>query len=152
MTEFGGAAAVEIDAPPLSCFAVVCDTERTPEWHEVVAVAEILERDAAGRASLVRATLDAMIARVRVDLRFTYREPLQIRIEREAGDLRSMSATWIFEEIGDGRTLARYETAFDPGRALSMLARGPIVGRIEELIAQQPPRGLKQAMSQDPDR
>ncbi len=138
---------MEIDAPPTSCFAVVCDTERTPEWHEVVTDAEILERDRQGRASLVRTTLDAKIARVRVDLRFRYREPSEIRIERESGDLRSMTSTWRFEELGDNRTLARYETVFDPGRALSMLARGPIVTRLEELVAQQPPHGLKQAMS-----
>ncbi len=138
---------MEIDASPLSCFAVVCDTERTPEWHEVVAAAEILERDSRGRASLVRTTLDALIARVRVDLRFTYEEPHAIRIERESGDLRTMTACWIFEELGDGRTLAHYETFFDPGRMLSMLAKGPIAGRIEDLVTQQPPRGLKQAMS-----
>ncbi len=142
---------MEIEASALSCFAVVCDTERTPQWHQVVAAAEVLERDSKGRASLVRTTLDAMIARVRVDLRFTYEEPRAIRIERESGDLRSMTATWSFEELGDGRTLARYETFFDPGRVLSMLAKGPMVARVEELVTQQPPRGLKQALSSAPD-
>jgi ribosome-associated toxin RatA of RatAB toxin-antitoxin module len=147
VTEFGGACSVEIDASPTSCFAVVCDTERTPEWHEVVADAEILERDSRGRASLVRTTLDARIARVHVNLRFSYHEPHRIHIERESGDLRTMTATWLFEALGDGRTLASYETVFDPGRALSLLARGPVVARLEELVAQQPPHGLKQALS-----
>jgi len=38
------------------------------------------------------------------------------------------------------------ELQFDPGRLLWLLAKGPIVGRLESLLASQPPEGLEQVV------
>lgn len=146
MSDFGGASSVEIAAPADACFAMVCDTERTPDWHKAVSAVEVLERSDEGRSSLVRTSIDALVARVTVDLRFTYEFPHRIHMERESGDLKKVTVDWIFEDLGDGRTNASFATEFDPGRVLSLLAKGPIVGRLETLLAVQPPEGLKEAL------
>jgi ribosome-associated toxin RatA of RatAB toxin-antitoxin module len=150
LTRFGGASSVEIAAPATACFEWVCDTPRTPEWQRAIKAVEILERDDAGRTSLVRARVDAIIAQVELELRLSYEEPRTLHMYRVRGDLRDLTATWRFEELGDGRTRAAFETEFDPGRVMSALARGPIVGRLERLLAGQPPEGLRQALERVP--
>jgi ribosome-associated toxin RatA of RatAB toxin-antitoxin module len=146
VTRFGGASSSEIGAPVAVCFDLVCDTVRTPDWHQAIAAVEILECDGDGRASLVRTSIDALVARVEVDLCFTYVEQRALHMRRESGDLKDLTVAWTFEELEDGRTHAGFQTEFDPGRVLSLLARGPIVGRLEGLLARQPPVGLKQAV------
>jgi hypothetical protein len=65
---------------------------------------------------------------------------------------RQACATGVVSPVGrsrssaDGRTHAGFQTEFDPGRVLSLLAKGPIVGTLESLLARQPPAGLKLAV------
>ncbi len=146
MTRFAGASYVEVQAPPAACFQLVCDTPRTPEWHQAIAGVEVLARDPDQRTSLVRARIDALITKVEVELRLSYEEPRAVHMRRVSGELRELTATWSFEDLGDGRTRAAFETEFDPGRVLSMLARGPVVAQLRRLLAEQPPSGLKQAL------
>jgi ribosome-associated toxin RatA of RatAB toxin-antitoxin module len=146
MSRFEGASSAEIGAPSVVCFEMVCDTPRTPEWQEAIAAVEVLERDRDGRTSLVRTTIDAILAHVEVNLRVTYEEGLSLHMERESGDLKHLTVTWVFEDLGDSRTHASFQTEFDPGRVLSLLARGPLLGRLEALLTGQPPEGLKRAV------
>ena len=146
MSRFGGASSAEIRAPAAVCFQVVCDTPSTPDWHQVIAAVEILERDGEGRTSLVRTRIDALVAQVELNLRCTYEPDRTLHMRRESGDLRHLTATWTFEELGDARTQASFQTEFDPGRILSLMAKGPILGRLETLLAHQPPEGLRQAV------
>lgn len=146
MASFGGSAAIEIDASPRECFELVCDAARASDWQQAVTAAQVLERGADGRAALVRTGIDAIVDRIEVDLRFEYEPYERIRISREAGELRSATATWTFEALAGGRTLATYTTEIDPGRVASMLARGPIVARLERLLVAQPPQGLRRAL------
>lgn len=146
MSRFGGASSAEISAPAAACFALVCDTARTPDWQEAIAAVEVLERDGDGRTSLVRTSINAMITQVELNLRCTYEQERVLHMRRESGDLRHLTATWIFEDLADGRTHAAFHTEFDPGRVLSLLAKGPILGRLETLLAKQPPEGLKRAV------
>ncbi len=106
----------------------------------------MLERDAEQRSSLVRARINALLAKVEVDVRLNYEEPRVVHMSRESAELRELTATWTFEDLGDGRTRAAFETEFDPGRVLSMFARGPVVARLRKLLAEQPPGGLKEAL------
>jgi ribosome-associated toxin RatA of RatAB toxin-antitoxin module len=137
---------VEVKAPAALCFELVCDTPRTPQWHQAIAGVQVLERDAEQRSSLVRARIDALIAEVQVDLRVSYEEPRVVHMSRESGELRELTAIWTFEDLGDGRTRAAFETEFDPGRVLSMFARGPVIAQLRTLLAEQPPSGLKAAL------
>ncbi len=146
MSDFGGESSVEIAAPAAVCFELVCDTPRTPDWHQAIAAVEVLERDGDGRTSLVRARIDALVTRVQVDLRLSYEEHRTVHMRRESGDLSDLTVTWTFEDLGDGRTQAGFQTQFDPGRMLSLLAKGPVVARLDALLAKQPPEGLKRAV------
>ncbi len=150
MSRFGGASSAEIRAPAAVCFQVVCDTARTPDWHQAIAAVEVLERDGDGRASLVRTNIDALVAHVELNLRLTYEQERTLHMQRESGDLRHLTATWTFEDLGDGRTHASFQTEFDPGRVLSLLAKGPVLGRLETLLAKQPPEGLRQVVEAGP--
>lgn len=146
MSRFGGSHAVEIAAAPAACFELVCDTPRIPEWHRAVRSVEVLERDRNGRTALVRTGIDALVARVEVDLRVLYEDERSVRMHREAGDLRELAVTWTFERLPAGSTLASFTAEFDPGPVLSLLARGPVVAKLEALLAEQPPHGLKRAL------
>ncbi len=146
MSRFAGDSSVEIAAPVAACFQLVCDTPRTPQWHQAIAAVEILERGSDGRTSLVKASIDAQVTRVEVELRLSYREPHMVHMERESGDLRHLTATWAFQDLGEGHTCASFHTEFDPGRVLSLLARGPVVARLRTHLAEQPPAGLKRAL------
>jgi ribosome-associated toxin RatA of RatAB toxin-antitoxin module len=146
LTNFGGSSSAEIAVSPRVCFDWVCDTPRTPEWHRAITAVEVLERDDAGRTSLVTARIDAIVARVEVDLRLSYEENRAVWMRRESGDLSDLWASWTFEDLGEARTRATFETEFDPGRVLSMFARGPLLARLEDHLAGQPPDGLRSAL------
>ncbi len=146
LSRFGGASSAEIAAPIAACFELVCDTLRTPEWHRAVMATMILERDDEGRTSLVKTSIDAIVTQVAVDLRLSYDGQRALRMERVSGDLRDLTATWTFEDLGGGRTQANFQTEFDPGRVLSLLAASPVVRKLEAHLAEQPPDGLRQAV------
>ncbi len=149
MSRFSGSSSVDVAAPAAVCFELVCDTPRTPQWHHAITAVEVLDRDADGRTSLVRAKVDALVVGVEVILRLSYEEPRVVHMSRESGDLRDLTVTWTFEDLGDGLTRAGFQTEFDPGRILSMLARGPVVAQLHTRLAEQPPAGLKRAIERD---
>ena len=146
MTRFGGESSVEVAAPAAACFELVCDTPRTPEWQRAIRAVEVLELDSAGRTSLVRARIDPLVAQIELDLRLSYEEPRRLHMWRERGDLKDLTAAWTFEELSDDRTRVAFETEFDPGRVMSALARGPLIAKLEKLLAVQPTRGLREAL------
>ena len=146
MSRFSGASYVDIAAPATACFGLVCETPRTPDWHQAITAVEILERDSDGRSTLVKASIEALVRRVEVNLRLSYQPPRLVHMRRESGDQRQLTATWTIEELADGHTRAAFQAEFDPGRALSLLAKGPLVPRLTTLLADQPPIGLKRAL------
>ena len=149
MSRFSGSSCVDVAAPAAVCFELVCDTPRTPQWHQAITAVEVLDRDSDGRTSLVRANIDALVAGVELVLRMSYEEPRTVHMSRESGDLRDLTVTWTFEDLGGGLTRAGFQTEFDPGRILSMLARGPVVAQLRARLAEQPPAGLKRAIEGD---
>lgn len=150
VSRFAGKSEVIIDAPVEACFEMVCDTPRTPEWHQAIQSTEVLERDADGRTSLVRVSIDAIVTRVQVELRLDYHEAREVSMRRESGDLRDLSVLWAFDDLGQERSRAKFETEFDPGRVLSAFARGPVYARLQTLLAEQPPVGLKRQIEDGP--
>ncbi len=150
VTRFAGGSSVIIDAPVAACFEMVCDTPRTPEWHQAIQATEVLERDADGRTSLVRVSIDAIVTRVKVELRLDYSDSREVSMRRESGDLRDLTVLWTFDDVGQDRSRATFETEFDPGRVLSAFARGPVYARLQTLLAEQPPAGLKRQVEHSP--
>ena len=143
MTNFGGSYSEDIDAPMERCFAIAADVERAPEWQGSMKSATAVEHDAEGRPALVDTEIDGIISTVKVQLRFSYEEPGGMSWERVSGDLKTLSGSWTFDALEDGRTRATYTLDFDPGRALSMLAKGPVVGKVRDHLGAKPPKGLK---------
>jgi hypothetical protein len=104
----------------------------------------VLERDDQKRAALAETESDATVKTVRSVLRFTYEEPTSIRWVQEKGDTKSLTGSWTFEDLGGGRTKATYALEADPGRILGMLLRGPVEGKVRDMLLGDAADGLKQ--------
>jgi uncharacterized protein YndB with AHSA1/START domain len=146
VADLEGEASIEIAAPIERCWEVISDVERAPEWQGAMKSAHALERDADGRPTLVETHIDALVATVKLHLRFDYQEPTGMRWTRQRGDLRSLVGGWRLEALDDERTRATYRLEIGLNRALSLLrkgVRGPAEAKVRELLTQRPVEGLK---------
>jgi ribosome-associated toxin RatA of RatAB toxin-antitoxin module len=136
---------IEIDAAPADCFAVLTDYERMTDWQSRVCECRVLERDDAGRGSLVEYAIDAKLRVVRYQVRHMYDEPTWIGSEYVQGDFKNFAGDYRFTDQ-DGGTSVRFELTIDPGfRVPGPITRmlGPAVmgkslqdlkRRVEELV------------------
>ena len=146
MADLSGTESIEIAAPLERCFEVIADVERAPEWQGAMRSAAAVEHDEAGRPVLVETQIDALVARVKLLLRFDYSEPHSMTWTRESGDLKSLAGAWHLEDLGNGLTRATYNLEIGLNRALSLLrkgVRGPAEAKVRELLARRPVEGLK---------
>lgn len=143
MGTIAGERSVEIDAPIERCYEIASDIANAPDWQGSLKDVEVLERDAQKRAALAETESDATVKTVRSVLRFTYEEPTSIRWVQEKGDTKSLTGSWTFEDLGDGRTRATYALETDPGRILGMLLRGPVEGKVRDMLLGDAADGLK---------
>ncbi|HEY6780170.1 MAG TPA: SRPBCC family protein [Thermoleophilaceae bacterium] len=139
-----GERSVEIDAPIERCFEIAADVEGAIEWQGSLRDVEVLERDGDRRAKLVETKSDAKVKTVSARLRFSYEEPTAIRWVQEKGDTKSLTGSWTFEDLGDGRTRATYALEADPGRMLGLLIRGPVEGQVRDFLLGGAAEGLKE--------
>ena len=144
MGTISGERSVEINAPVERCFEIASDIANAPDWQGSLKDVEVLERDGQKRAALAETESDATVKTVRSVLRFTYEEPTSIRWVQEKGDTKSLTGSWTFEDLGDGRTRATYALVADPGRMLGMLLRGPVEGKVRDMLLGDAAEGLKQ--------
>ncbi len=142
MAALDGSASTEINAPIDKCFALAADVEHIASWQDGVVGVEVLERDADGRALVAEITNDAKVRTIKTRVRFAYDEPNGLRWKQEKGDLKSLRGSWTFATNGDATT-ATYALEIDPGRMLGMLARGPVVERVRDLMVNARPDQLK---------
>jgi uncharacterized membrane protein len=134
MGKLGGEASTEIDAPIEDVWDVVVDIESAPDWQDGFEDVEVLERDDEGRVLVANTESDAKVKTVKNRLRFSYEEPHLIEWVQEKGDLKSLVGAWELEDLGDGRTRVTYRLEGDPGRMLGMAIRGPVEGRLREIL------------------
>jgi ribosome-associated toxin RatA of RatAB toxin-antitoxin module len=132
MASVRGERTVDIDAPIERCFAIAADLDRAPDWQPAMRSVAVLERDAAGRATLADAQYDATVRTLGVRLRLRYEEPVAVAWELERGDVKALHGRWALEDLGDGRTRATYALDVDPGRMLGLLLRGPAEASVRE--------------------
>ena len=144
MANLGGVASTEIDASIDEVWAVVEDVDTAPDWQNGLEEMEALERDAEGRILVAKSTSDAKVKKVTTRVRFEYDPPHRLEWRQEKGDLKSLVGAWELEDLGDGRTHATYRLDGDPGRTLGMLIRGPVEGRLREILVGGRPAELKQ--------
>jgi uncharacterized membrane protein len=135
---------VEIDAPRERCYEIAADVASSPEWQGTLKEVEILESDGEGRPQVVETVSDAKVKDVRSRLRFAYDPPGAITWEQEKGEVKWLTGSWAFEELGADRTRATYGLRADPGRMLGLLLRGPVEGKVKELLTKGAAEGLKQ--------
>ena len=144
MGMISGERSVEIDAPMERCYEIASDRANAPDWQGSLKDAEVLERDAEKRALVVETESDAKVKTVRATLRFSYEEPTAIRWVQEKGETKSLTGSWSFEDLGNGRTRATYALNADPGRILGMLLRGPAESKVRDFLLGDAAEGLKQ--------
>jgi uncharacterized membrane protein len=144
MGNIKGDRTVEIDAPIERCYEIAADIENSPEWQGSLKDVEVLERDGERRAVLVETESDAKVKSVRALLRFSYEPPTAIRWVQEKGDTKSLTGSWSFDDLGEGRTRATYALEADPGRMLGMLLRGPAEGKVRDFLVGNAADGLKE--------
>jgi uncharacterized membrane protein len=149
MGSLGGEASTEIDAPVEEVWPVVEDVGAAPEWQDGLDSVDPLERDEQGRIVIANSTTDAKVRKVTTRVRFSYDEDaLVVSWEQEKGDLKSLVGSWELEDLG-GRTRATYRLDGDPGRMLGMLIRGPVEGRLREILVGGRPGELKARIEGD---
>jgi ribosome-associated toxin RatA of RatAB toxin-antitoxin module len=139
MPAYGDCRVTEIDAPPQACFDALTDFESLPAWQGAVREVRVLERDAAGRGTVVEYVVDARVKSVRYRLRQHYEPPRVVACEYLGGDFRDFSGEWRFEAIGARRTRAELELTIDPGRFVP----GPLRAAIGDAVMRRALRDLK---------
>ena len=102
----------------------------------------MLERDDAGRGSLVETVVDLRIRRARYVLRYEYDEPWTARWSLVEGDPTDVRGEFVFEGDGSGGTAGVYRQAIDVGR-LGMLARGPAKAGLKKLLLDEADKDLR---------
>jgi carbon monoxide dehydrogenase subunit G len=134
MGVLAGSSSAEIDAPIDEVWKAVEDVEKVPDWQGGMKGIEALERDDQGRPTLVETEADAKVTTVKTKVRFSYEGPNRLFWKQEKGDLKSMDGSWELEDLGDGRTRATYALEGDTGRMLGMLIRGPVEGKLMNVL------------------
>lgn len=150
MANISGTASEEIEAPLSEVWAVVQDTESAPDWQGGMDKLDVVERDAEGRPEVVDTETDASVRAVKSRVRFAYEPERRLSWEQVKGDLKSVIGSWELEDLGGGRTRATYSLDADPGRVLGMLIRGPVEGKIRDLLVNARPGELKARVEDRP--
>jgi len=139
MGNLGGTASVDVDHPIDVVYAMLEDVSTAPEWQGGLQRMDVLERDGQGRALRCKTSTDAKVRVVTTEVRFRYEPGRAVRWEQTRGDLKSLVGSWELDDLGGGRTRITYRLDGDPGRVLGMLIRGPVEGRIRELMVDARP-------------
>lgn len=148
MAHMGGSASAEIEAPIDEVWALVEDVLIAPEWQGGLVSVTPLERDDAGRPTLVESESDIKVKHVKTRVRFSYEPPTRLSWTQEKGDLKSVDGSWVLEDLGGGRTRATYNLDSDPGRVLGMVLRGPVEGAVIGMLVNARPGELKARIEQ----
>jgi ribosome-associated toxin RatA of RatAB toxin-antitoxin module len=115
MASYGDCQSADIAASPQACFDALTDFESLPRWQGAVRDVQVLERDAAGRGTVVEYEVDVRFKTVRYRLRQVYDEPRRLASEYLGGDFRDFCGEWRFEPLGDDRTHVELDLRIDPG-------------------------------------
>ena len=106
-----------------------------PDWHPVIQSVEVLNRDAEGRAATAHAWSSTRASpTVTVEVEFSYEPPERVECRRRSGDLNEMWTRFELAELEPERTRLDYSTGLDPGRMLSMMARGPVLDKVRHKL------------------
>jgi uncharacterized membrane protein len=129
---------IVIDGSPKQCFDALVDYESFPDWQGAVRSCEVLTRDRDGRGKEVAFEIDAKVKSISYTLDYAYEEPHLISWRYVEGDVRDVDGEFVFEDRGDGTTLATYALRLDPGvwlpgKLVNVLSEHVMQGSMEDL-------------------
>ncbi|MFD4138115.1 SRPBCC family protein [Streptomyces sp. NBC_00390] len=132
---------ITIDAAPADVMGVISDFARYPEWTGEVKEAEVLARDADGRAEQVRLVLDAGAIKDDHTLAYTWNGENQVSWTLVKSQmLRALDGSYALAPVGGGdRTEVTYQLTVDV--KIPML--GMIKRKAEKVIIDRALAGLK---------
>ena len=143
MGHLGGTKSIEVEAPIEACWALAADVASAPQWQSGMQGMKVLDTDDQGRATKCETSSDIKVRVVKTIVRFTYQEPNRVSWTQEKGDLKSLDGAWDLEDLGDGRTKVTYSLDGDPGRVLGMLLKGPVEGKVRDVMVNARPGEFK---------
>jgi ribosome-associated toxin RatA of RatAB toxin-antitoxin module len=138
----------DIAAGRTAVYAIASDLERYPEWQDFLHRVAVVERDAAGRATVVDAEADAKVTHVKLRLRATREEPARVAWHSEGGDLKAITGAFELAELGPDRTRATFRLEVDPGFKLGLLLRGGVADRLRDRVLGHMLDGLRRRAEQ----
>ena len=138
-----GDRSVEIDAPIEHVFEIAADIENAPGWQDNLRDVDVLERDADDRPLVCETVSATKVKDVKARLRFSYDPHTGIDWVQEKGEVKALTGSWRFEDLGGDRTRATYALQVDPGRVLGMLLRGPVQDKVRDSLLSGFAEGLK---------
>jgi uncharacterized membrane protein len=106
---------IVIEGPPQACFDALTDYDTFAEWQEAVKSCQVISRDSHGRGKEVELEVDAKVKSINYRLEYHYEEPHLITWDYLDGDVKEIEGEYVFEDRGDGTTLATYTLHIDPG-------------------------------------
>ena len=128
-----------VNAPVDKIVDALTDFESFPSWQASVLEAEVLERDAEGRGSLVRMKVDAKIRKVDYVVRYSYDLPNGLSWEQTSGDLKENTGRYTFAPRADGGT----DVTVDIVAEVGFFVPGPMKNLIREQSLKNSMRELK---------
>jgi ribosome-associated toxin RatA of RatAB toxin-antitoxin module len=134
-----------IAASAQECFDAIVDFETYPDWQQAVEECEVLSRDPEGRARRVRTTIDAKVRRVSYTLDYSYDEPHAVRWDFVEGDPKRVEGEFLFDENGDGTTMATYTLRLDAG----VWIPGPIAKVLNDQVMKRAVEDLKRRVESE---
>ena len=93
---------------------------------------------------MVETLSDATVKKVRSSCASPTTRPTGSTWEQEKGEMKWLTGSWVFEDIDGGGTRATYGLRADPGRMLGLLLRGPVEGKVKEMLTKSAAEGLKE--------
>lgn len=130
---------VVIDGSPQQCFDALTDYETFTDWQDAVKSCEVISRDERGRGEEVAFEVDAKVKTISYRLRYSYEEPHLITWDYLDGDVKALDGEYVFEDQGDGTTLATYVLKIDPG----VWVPGPVAKLLNEQVMKGSMEDLK---------
>lgn len=131
---------ITIRAPRSAVLEVIADFEAYPEWAGQVKTAEVLSRDADGRAAEVRMVLDAGLVRDDYVLAYDWdgEDAVSWRLVR-GQVMKAQDGSYRLHESSDGSTEVRYDLSVE----LTIPLPGLVRRRAEGMIMNAALAGLK---------
>jgi len=102
---------ITIEAPVGEVVAVLTDLTSYPTWSTAIKSVEVQEKDASGRATKAKMSIDAGVMKDRVILDYDWsKSPAEISFALDDADLLTeMSGTYEITDNGDDTTTVKYQ-------------------------------------------